>query len=275
MFGDDFSLDAFEHANFSIRHFSIMNSLFTVLNSSEIDSSEYILAKYFLENFDRLSELNIFDVASACYMNRSSVRRFCDRLGFSNFQELKRSAWEVERQKKFYTSYAKHDNYKQYLAVAIADALAEINDMVSDFDLDTLVLRMQKAKQIVLVASDFSSMSVKEFQQQMITQGKVVRVCTDGSGDLALFDTLSDDDLVIVLSTSGNYAKAASDLMHRLECNKVLITMSREESVLAPYDMVFHIAKSEAHGKKTVHTKYGLNFFFDRLFNRYVMASSS
>ncbi len=90
----DESVRAPEDSRPSIRHFSLMNSLLAVVNRSPHDSMDSTLARYFLERFDRLADLNVYDVAEECYTSRSGIRRFCQSIGLDNFSDLKSYAWE-------------------------------------------------------------------------------------------------------------------------------------------------------------------------------------
>ena len=64
--------------------FSLMTALLAVMNESEPKDPYYVLAQYFLYHFDQLRDLNIYDVADACYVSRSGIRRFCQSIGFDN-----------------------------------------------------------------------------------------------------------------------------------------------------------------------------------------------
>ena len=70
--------------------FSLMTALLAVMNESEPKDPYYVLAQYFLYHFDQLRDLNIYDVADACYVSRSGIRRFCQSIGFDNFSDLLR-----------------------------------------------------------------------------------------------------------------------------------------------------------------------------------------
>ena len=74
--------------------FSLMTALLAVMNESEPKDPYYVLAQYFLYHFDQLRDLNIYDVADACYVSRSGIRRFCQSIGFDNFSDLKAEADE-------------------------------------------------------------------------------------------------------------------------------------------------------------------------------------
>ena len=75
-----------------INKLGFLNSLIEIVNNNmEEDAATSVLARYFLVNFNRLPELNIYDVAENCFVTRSSVRRFCQSLGFDNYKELKKT----------------------------------------------------------------------------------------------------------------------------------------------------------------------------------------
>ena len=78
--------------------FSLMTALLAVMNESEPKDPYYVLAQYFLYHFDQLRDLNIYDVADACYVSRSGIRRFCQSIGFDNFSDMKAEADEWQRQ---------------------------------------------------------------------------------------------------------------------------------------------------------------------------------
>ena len=86
--------------------FSLMTALLAVMNESEPKDPYYVLAQYFLYHFDQLRDLNIYDVADACYVSRSGIRRFCQSIGFDNFSDLKAEADEWKRQCNYFIGYS-------------------------------------------------------------------------------------------------------------------------------------------------------------------------
>lgn len=72
-----------------INRLSLLNSLFNVLNENNQGDPYLILAEYFLEHYHELSRLNIYDVAADCFVSRSSIRRFCQAIGYENSSRLK------------------------------------------------------------------------------------------------------------------------------------------------------------------------------------------
>lgn len=99
--------------------FSLMTALLAVMNESEPKDPYYVLAQYFLYHFDQLRDLNIYDVADACYVSRSGIRRFCQSIGFDNFSDLKAEADEWKRQCNYFIGYSVRPDYKEHLSGSI------------------------------------------------------------------------------------------------------------------------------------------------------------
>lgn len=115
-----------------------MTALLAVMNESEPKDPYYVLAQYFLYHFDQLRDLNIYDVADACYVSRSGIRRFCQSIGFDNFSDLKAEADEWKRQCNYFIGYSVRPDYKEHLSGSIGEMMEEINRIATPAVLDKL-----------------------------------------------------------------------------------------------------------------------------------------
>lgn len=163
--------DLAEEVRSSIRHFNLMSSLLSVLNTTEYDATNSVLARYFLEHFDQLDQLNVYNVADACYTSRSGIRRFCQSIGLDNFSDLKSYAWEWGCHRNLYLDYVDHPAYRSYLSRSVSEMIEHINELASDTFLDDLASFLYHARHAVILTSDFSSMAVKQFQQSILYNG--------------------------------------------------------------------------------------------------------
>lgn len=262
-------LEGFPALRLSVRHFSLMNSLLTVLNSTDADDPENVLACYFLERFDHLHDLNVYDVAEECYTSRSGIRRFCQSIGFDNFSALKSCDWEWDKHRGFFVGCTDHEDFEGYIGHAIDAMMLDINTHVTDDDLTNLATLVHDAEEVLLVTSDFSSMAVREFQQSMLFMHKVVRILTDSFGSERNLAELNNKSLVIVISATGNYARAVRRQIEDVAASRVLITLDHDEELAFPYDAALYLSSDNFYGKRTVYAKYGINYFFDLLYHRY------
>lgn len=132
-----------------INRLSLLYSLFSVLNNNSPEDSNYALAKYFLENYHRLSTLNIFDVASDCFVSRSSVRRFCQSIGYDNFLDLKTEFHEYDDQYNHYMAHMDRENYRETLSKEINDMIQELNHRMNHEEVDKIIDRIYKSRYVV------------------------------------------------------------------------------------------------------------------------------
>ena len=75
----------------------LRHALYAVLNASEPDSSDRRIANYLIENIYKKEHFGIQDVADACFVSKSSVSRFCRRIGYADF--LAKSSLILKRTK--------------------------------------------------------------------------------------------------------------------------------------------------------------------------------
>ena len=61
---------------FSLKGFNITSSLLAIINNSNEDDINYVLANYLLERIDILDKISIYDVIDYCYVSRSTIHRF-------------------------------------------------------------------------------------------------------------------------------------------------------------------------------------------------------
>lgn len=253
----------------SIRHFSLMNSLLAVLNTSDHDSTDNVLARFFLKHFDQLDQLNVYDVAEECYTSRSGIRRFCQSIGLDNFSDLKSYTWEWGRHRNQFVSYASHDGYRAHLSSAIDQTIRQVNRVVTDDFLDDFACLLHDAERVVILTSDFSSMSIRQFQQSMLYFRKIVHIITDSTGDVAQLETLDAHDALVVVSEHGNYARAVQSALPASRVPRVLVTVDAPNELVATFDYALRLSSEAKAPGRTAYAQYGLTYVFDLLYNRY------
>ena len=250
--------------------FSLMTALLAVMNESEPKDPYYVLAQYFLYHFDQLRDLNIYDVADACYVSRSGIRRFCQSIGFDNFSDLKAEADEWQRQCNYFIGYSVRPNYKEYLASSIEEMMAEINRIATPAVLDKLAEHIHASRHVVLFTSDFSGMAARSFQQSMVVMGKLVQIVSDAHCMTEYLEELTAEDLLITVSATGNFATLMEPLIRKVEAYKVLMTVNHDKRLWAGQDQVIYLSEKDNSMARTVYSQYGMNYFFDILYSHYV-----
>lgn len=254
-----------------MHRFSLIHSLIHAYNRSDVSSLNWVISKYFLEHLDILEDLNIYETAEDCFTSRSGIRRFAQSIGFENFSAMKEKSWELPLHREFFTNYADHDDYRNYLSSRVAEMFDDINARVSDEVLDELASNIHKAEQVVIVGSDFLAMSLREFQHSMLVLGKLVSIISDSEGDINVLHMLREDDLVITVSVSGNYAQAVQYELEDVRAKSILITQNNKASAIDVFDQTICMSSTAIgpHNPNTVYAEYGVRYLCDLLYNRY------
>lgn len=255
----------------NINRMSLLGSLFSVINDNNQEDSSYILANYFLENYHKLSELNIFDVAEECYVSRSSVRRFCKSIGYENFLELKKQFKEYDDQYDCYMNHSNRDNYRERLTCEINEMIKELDVRMNIDEVDKIIKGIYESRYIVFLTSDTSTSIIQEFQKSMIFFGKVIRIISDMYTDKALISSLDERDMLFVISASGTFAKASRDYVENSKAKKILVTVNRSKEFKDWYDKIYHLSATDrSDDGRSVYGKYGITYMFDVIYSAYL-----
>lgn len=255
-----------------IGQFSLMTSLLNVLNEKDLESPSYALARYFLQRFDRLDRLNIYDVAEECFVSRSGIQRFCKSIGFDTFSKMKyASTVERDLYKTTYIAYGRRADFRDYARQAMNEMIAELEAQADREDLPGLAKMLHDSRNVVLLSAECSSMAPRDLQQELLASGKLVHLVTDSHPDFELLQSLTEDDLVVVCSITGNYAYALNDSITRIQGpRKVLVTLNRDSLFARSYHRILYLSETANDHQRSVFTKYGMAYFLDLLYNAYL-----
>lgn len=248
----------------------MMSALLTVINENDTESSDYMIAMYLLSNFSRLSELGIYDVADACYVSRSGVRRFCNSVGFANFSDLKDNAYEWNHQYHKYVAAAELINQRGYLQHSVQNIFSQIDQVVSDGAVEKLADMIHDASEVAFLSSEFSVVSIKEFQQSLVTFGKIVHILSSSCLYENAISSMDDGDLLITISLTGIYAGTVEYIVDRCNAKKILITSRHNDELVSHYDQTLFFDENYSLVKSREFSKYGISYLFDRIFAVYV-----
>ena len=253
-----------------INRLSLINSLTSMINENNQDDAYFTLAYYFLQHYHELSDLNIYDVAAQCYVSRSSVRRFCQAIGYENFKDLKKEFREYDDQLHYFMANADKEDYRKWLTSEINEMMKELDQRMNTDEINVIVDKIHNSREVVFLTSDTSTMSVKEFQRSMVLCGKIIRIVSDTYMDNELLQDLNEQDYLITVSATGQFAKAAREIVESTKAYKVLITVNRSRDLEQPYDKVYHLSAKDHSMEKSVYGKYGIDYMLDIFFSIYV-----
>lgn len=245
----------------------LMNSLIAILNEGN-DSTDVFIAKYFMKNFGRMQDLNVYDVAQECFVDRATIRRFAQKLGYANFKEMKEQ----------FENY--NDYYKFYRADIIGDGepmAQQISAMANDIDqqfeeqaLEKILDEIHDCGDLIFLTSDIYSNQGIDFQKTMIMAGKMVRIVSNVYENHIVLKNLNPNDLLVVLSVSGFFARESLDFVSKLNVRKILITTLRADKFEEEYDDVYYLSKDFHKETRSIYALFGLKYFLEKISLAYI-----
>lgn len=253
-----------------INRWGLLNSLISIINEGSDDDTNVILAKYFLQNYNRLHELNIYDIAEECYVSRATVRRLAQSLGYSNFKDLKDQFGNIYNNYSLYGLGIQNNIEEHSVATQLYEMATECDRLLTPEVLEDIVTKIHQSSQIVFLTSDVYSNQCSEFQKAMILSGKIVRIISNKFEDNQVLKNLCQEDLLIVLSIAGFFASVSIDMVNSLNSYKVLITTNHKTLYKKFYNEVWYLSSSEQSQRRSVYTIYALQYYLESIYAAYI-----
>jgi len=255
--------------------FNILTSLLSIMNQNDESNVDCVLAKYLLEHLDEIPRLSIYDLADACYVSRSSIHRFVRSCGYESFREFKKASVDADMHRRRFIQYTDFTDYPVHLKYQTMQMMDDVTRIADSEEMSRTIEAIHDSKEVVFLVADDSSSPIRVFQQQMTAVNKIVRVLTSSNTNLSMIDSLTDRDLLVVCSISGNFAIMINDDVRDLATKKILLTTNRTTLFSSSYDTIFYLssyrfsASSNLVASQNIYTAYSLSYFLDLLFHFY------
>ncbi len=253
-----------------LNKYGILNSLISILNEGMDDLADVTIAKYLLQNYNRLQDLNIYNVASECFVSRTTILRFAKKLGFDNFKDLK------SQFSNFYDTYLFYRSsiYGNRTGISCVE---EISNMARECELfftkervASIVEDIHRATQIVFMTSDIYSRQSAEFQKAMILNGKMVRVISNKYENNEILDNLKQEDLLLVISVSGFFVTEIMPFIKENCAKKILLTTIHDKSYNKIFNEIWYLSETPKRGNRNVYTVFATQYCLEKIFDAYL-----
>lgn len=264
-----------EVANYDLRTFNLITTLTSFLNENDNEDINVFLAKYFLDNIDKLKDKSIYDVAEECYTSRSTVQRFIKYIGFETFSNLQAKIAEASAHNDRFGRFYKQDIFRDKYLNDFENMTKSIDKICDSKTIDYFIDLIHISNNVVFNYAESSSIAPLDFQEAMLKAGKTVRIVTNSTRNTNLLNNLNESDALITLSVTGNYAIATALEVSKIKANKILITLNRNKDLFKIYDKVIYLSDDETNtdfiqdGVRNAFTIYSLSYLLDLMLNKY------
>ena len=109
-----------------IVRFNLLTSLLSILNTNDENDTDFIIARYLLENMETIKDTSIYTIADECFVSRSSIQRFVKNIGYDSFKQMKMYIDDILEHEKSFIMYTDHSNYRDYIGNSIKNVLDDV-----------------------------------------------------------------------------------------------------------------------------------------------------
>lgn len=260
----------------NINNLGLLNILGTIINE-EHHNSEYAIAEFILNHIDEVSSLTINRIVDEAFVSRSAVRRFCIRLGFQNFSELKSSLTDIIFPSNIHLrSFGPIKGYRIELLDGLIYMLRDMNKMITDKDIKYFVKLLHEYENVYVICSNNTSSNLFKFQQELFFAKKVVKLVNNVFNEATFENVSKDSSLLLVISVSGAFARAINDTLKNVEATKILFTANKNYNFIDTYNQMYFINDHD-HWNNDIWDdelgligKYGITYLFDLISEEYI-----
>lgn len=255
----------------NINNLGLLNILATIINE-EKENSDRAITVYLLENLDNIENVTINEIIDRAFVSHSSVRRFCNRLGYRNFSELKTSFNDIVFPSSLHLrTFESVEDYRENINTQLEKIIKEINKIVDDDAIKHLVSQIHKHNHVIILCSNNTSSDLIKFQQELFYANKIIRVVDSNFNDFYLKKHSKDPALIIVVSISGIFAQEVLHIVDNIKGKKIFVTVNRDKDFSYPYDEIIYLSDRDMKFDKLgLFGKYGISYLFDLIAVHYI-----
>lgn len=195
----------------------LKNLIFSIVNTEQPTSGDYIIAKYLLENLGNLQVLSMTQLAKECNLSKATVSRFVRKLGLDDFMDLQylcRYAQNTDDD-KFYFALDGDDLSGGYLDAVAANA-SRLKQVIQKDQLESLVRDIDNYPKVAAFGHMQSSCHAMSLQCDLTSCGRYIDFYQQIQLQQDYLKQADEQTLIIIFSVSG-------DFLRRLTSGRALI----------------------------------------------------
>lgn len=255
----------------------ITDMLLDILNSTDIYSTEWTLANYFLHSANNLKNIPIQTAADDCHVSEATVSRFIKRIGYNNYAELRNSYMYSKNVNDLRVFNMNKESFsllnnrpEQFLEEYKNEINQTLSNTTKSLDLkkiDAFLKEIKEQNNIFIFGINTSKMFADIIQYNLINYGKTIYVGNTLDQQYNFAQNLQGSDLAIVISTFGNFLHEYSPLMSTIydsNCKTILITQNTGIQETYFFDYVIYFSDSNNTETGTYSMLLGIEYLVRR-----------
>lgn len=188
------------------KHPDVLNKILS--SRKDLSNSEKLIGNYIVDRPDSVTDMTVRELAERTGTSPATVSRFARTLGFRSYSEM-RTALALTNERKQTENFAKGislDSVSQSVSLILHYKIEELTEtaMAMDPDVLTAVVEKLSSSRMVLIVAVGNTIPIGMNAAFKLNQAGVNAFCpTSAEAMISASINLTDEDLVLVLSTSG------------------------------------------------------------------------
>lgn len=195
--------------------------------------AEKRVAEYVIENSSEVVYSSITNLADQIGVSEATIVKFCQRVGYSGYQELKIKLARTDRQSDdneiIYGAIEPGDsidNLKDKLLQIYGESLENTYKLIETDLYQEVVAKILAARRLYFFGYGASGIVARDAELKFVRIGLPAIAMTDSHSQKTVASLLKPDDLVLAISDSGRTRELieALDILEEIGCQRVAIT---------------------------------------------------
>ncbi|UUV20096.1 MurR/RpiR family transcriptional regulator (plasmid) [Fusobacteria bacterium ZRK30] len=240
-----------------------MNIILEIQNKyNSLTQKEKELVDYILKNKNKINNISITTLSKEIGISPSTITRFSKKINCDSFVDMKMKLNLLKNEVKQKKSDNIFSNVHNYYAETINNA----KNLLTDKSINNLVREIKKSNKIYIYGVGSSGLSGQEIMQRLLRMGFNVHCITDSHMMRISSAIVSDEDLVIGISISGETKEVidALKICKRNNAKTIGISGSKESRINKFVDELIIVPNTSFIGNETfINTQFSTMYLFD------------
>ena len=247
---------------------SLFYRLIIFLDTAQENDTNYNIAWFMANNFYRIANMRISELAAECFVSPATISRFCRALGYENFAHLKQECYTFHSHDKKFNNLINisletmKDSPLQATQQYIQQVIQYISDLPKLLDwneVDAILKLIHDSESVAFFGTQFSQSAALHLQTDLLMLEKFTMAYMETERQIDCARLMDENSVAIIVTVNGFYARSNSKVLQYLKkskCKVVLMTNNPgiDIGINVNYTIVLGDSEQRKIGKHTLLT---------------------
>ena len=199
--------------------------LIIFLDTAQENDTNYNIAWFMANNFYRIANMRISELAAECFVSPATISRFCRALGYENFAHLKQECYTFHSHDKKFNNLINIplETMKEHPQLATQQYIQQVIQYISDLpefldwnEVDAILKLIHDSDSVAFFGTQFSQSAALHLQTDLLMLEKFTMAYMDSSRQLECAKQLTSNSVAIIMTVNGYFTNSHSKLLQYL-----------------------------------------------------------